>query len=97
MLAARVRCLLSGLAAGRQALERTAGPDTLVLLGVTRTDTGPAFFDALDTVREGRPLALQFGYSVLSRILLLYMGATSFEEVGHIYIALLFAAEFTPT
>eukprot|EP00903_Cladosiphon_okamuranus_P006221 g6112.t2 len=31
-----------------QALERTAGPDTLVLLGVTRTDTGPAFFDALD-------------------------------------------------
>eukprot|EP00752_Nemacystus_decipiens_P012900 g11419.t1 len=31
-----------------QALERTAGPETLVLLGVTRTDTGPAFFDALD-------------------------------------------------
>ncbi|CBJ26565.1 conserved unknown protein [Ectocarpus siliculosus] len=31
-----------------QALERTAGQHTLVLLGVTRTDTGPAFFDALD-------------------------------------------------
>ncbi|CAM9096186.1 unnamed protein product [Ectocarpus sp. 4 AP-2014] len=30
------------------ALERTAGQHTLVLLGVTRTDTGPAFFDALD-------------------------------------------------
>ncbi|CAM9945424.1 unnamed protein product [Ectocarpus sp. 13 AM-2016] len=31
-----------------QALERTAGEHTLVLLGVTKTDTGPAFFDALD-------------------------------------------------
>lgn len=34
-----------------QALDRTAGPDTLILLGVTRTDTGPDFFDALDKVR----------------------------------------------
>lgn len=59
MLAARVWCLLAGLAAVRQALERTAGPDTLVLLGVTRTDTGPAFFDALDKAREGRSRALQ--------------------------------------
>eukprot|EP00904_Undaria_pinnatifida_P005369 jgi/Undpi1/1962/HiC_scaffold_12.g05349.m1 len=31
-----------------EALDRTAGPDTLILLGVTRTDTGPDFFDALD-------------------------------------------------
>lgn len=31
-----------------RALDRTAGPNTLILLGVTRTDTGPAFFDALD-------------------------------------------------
>ncbi|CAM9753043.1 unnamed protein product, partial [Ascophyllum nodosum] len=31
-----------------QALDRTVGPESLVLLGVTRTDTGPAFFDALD-------------------------------------------------
>lgn len=52
-LAILVWCLLPGLAC-RQALERTAGPDTLILLGVTRTDTGPAFFDALDKVREGR-------------------------------------------
>lgn len=34
----------------QQALDRTAGPNTLILLGVTRTDTGPAFFDALDKV-----------------------------------------------
>lgn len=52
LLPTHVWCLLPDLA-GRQALERTAGPDTLILLGVTRTDTGPAFFDALDKVREG--------------------------------------------
>lgn len=30
-----------------QALETVAGPRTLVILGVTRSDTGPAFFSML--------------------------------------------------
>ncbi|CAM9107865.1 unnamed protein product [Discosporangium mesarthrocarpum] len=31
-----------------KALKGTAGPSTLIILGITRMDTGPDFFDALD-------------------------------------------------